>query len=108
MAGVARLQMPTPFRVLRVMCSGRFKPEYAFKASQYGPGAQFLDALRKQQRDVRVMVYFGSYGLLAYDFEGNVLETICIDASLGKIRWRKRCPDEASIQIVSRTFPSLW
>jgi F420-non-reducing hydrogenase iron-sulfur subunit len=42
LAGVARLQMPTQFRVLRVMCSGRFKPEYAFKALEQGIDGVFV------------------------------------------------------------------
>jgi F420-non-reducing hydrogenase iron-sulfur subunit len=42
LAGVARLQMPTEFRVLRVMCSGRVKPEYAFKALEMGIDGVFV------------------------------------------------------------------
>ncbi len=36
LAGVSRLKMPADFRVLRVMCSGRVRPEYAFKALEMG------------------------------------------------------------------------
>jgi F420-non-reducing hydrogenase iron-sulfur subunit len=42
LAGVARLQMPADFRVLRVMCSGRVKPEYAFKALEQGIDGVFV------------------------------------------------------------------
>ncbi len=36
-------------------------PEYAYEASRYSPGAQHLDALRQQSREVRGRVYFGSW-----------------------------------------------
>ena len=36
-------------------------PEYAFQATQYTPGAQHLEALRNQSKEVKVMVYFGSW-----------------------------------------------
>lgn len=39
----------------------KHSPEYAFGASQYSPDAQHLDALRRQAKDVRVRVYFGSW-----------------------------------------------
>ncbi|MCX6013614.1 MAG: hydrogenase iron-sulfur subunit [Chloroflexi bacterium] len=32
LAGVSRLQMPSNFRVIRVMCSGRVAPEWVIKA----------------------------------------------------------------------------
>ena len=36
LAGVSRLQMPTNFRVIRVMCSGRVDPEHILKAYALG------------------------------------------------------------------------
>jgi coenzyme F420-reducing hydrogenase delta subunit len=36
LAGVSRLQMPTDFRVVRVMCSGRVDPEHILKAFSLG------------------------------------------------------------------------
>ena len=36
LAGVSRLQMPTNFRVIRVMCSGRVDPEHILKAFSIG------------------------------------------------------------------------
>ena len=36
LAGVSRLQMPTDFRVIRVMCSGRVDPEHILKAFSLG------------------------------------------------------------------------
>ena len=36
LAGVSRLQMPTDFRVIRVMCSGRVDPEHILKAFSIG------------------------------------------------------------------------
>jgi coenzyme F420-reducing hydrogenase delta subunit len=36
LAGVSRLQMPTNFNVLRVMCSARVRPEYILKALAQG------------------------------------------------------------------------
>jgi coenzyme F420-reducing hydrogenase delta subunit len=36
LAGVSRLQMPTDFRVIRVMCSGRVDPEHLLKAFSLG------------------------------------------------------------------------
>ncbi|RLG71381.1 MAG: methyl-viologen-reducing hydrogenase subunit delta [Methanobacteriota archaeon] len=36
LAGVSRLQMPPDFRVVRVMCSARVRPEYVIKAIARG------------------------------------------------------------------------
>jgi F420-non-reducing hydrogenase iron-sulfur subunit len=36
LAGVSRLQMPSNFRVIRVMCSGRVDPEHLLKAFSLG------------------------------------------------------------------------
>jgi coenzyme F420-reducing hydrogenase delta subunit len=36
LAGVSRLQMPSDFRVIRVMCSGRVDPEHILKAFSLG------------------------------------------------------------------------
>ena len=36
LAGVSRLQMPPGFRVIRVMCSSRVKPEWVIKALMTG------------------------------------------------------------------------
>jgi len=36
LAGVSRLQMPSDFRVVRVMCSGRVDPEHIIKAFSLG------------------------------------------------------------------------
>ena len=36
LAGVSRLQMPPDFRVIRVMCSSRVKPEWVIKALMSG------------------------------------------------------------------------
>jgi coenzyme F420-reducing hydrogenase delta subunit len=36
MAGVSRFQMPPNFKVIRVMCSGRVKPEFVIKALSMG------------------------------------------------------------------------
>jgi F420-non-reducing hydrogenase iron-sulfur subunit len=36
LAGVSRLQMPTNFRVIRVMCSARVDPEFVLRAFQKG------------------------------------------------------------------------
>jgi F420-non-reducing hydrogenase iron-sulfur subunit len=36
LAGVSRLQMPSEFRVIRVMCSGRVDPEHILKAFSLG------------------------------------------------------------------------
>lgn len=35
-AGVARLQMPTNFRIIRTMCSGRVDPEFVLRAFAKG------------------------------------------------------------------------
>jgi outer membrane protein assembly factor BamB len=36
--------------------------------------------------------------LTAYRSEGNVLETLCIDAGSGEIRWRQSCPEVEQIE----------
>jgi F420-non-reducing hydrogenase iron-sulfur subunit len=36
LAGVSRVQMPSNFRIIRLMCSGRIEPAYILKAFQTG------------------------------------------------------------------------
>ena len=36
LAGVSRLQMPSNFRIVRVMCSGRVEPEFVMRALRNG------------------------------------------------------------------------
>jgi F420-non-reducing hydrogenase iron-sulfur subunit len=36
LAGVSRVQMPTNFRIIRLMCSGRIEPAYVLKAIKSG------------------------------------------------------------------------
>ena len=43
-AGVARLQMPTNFRIIRTMCSARVDPEFVLRA--FSKGADGFDPKR--------------------------------------------------------------
>ncbi|RKY89213.1 hypothetical protein DRQ09_01780 [candidate division KSB1 bacterium] len=84
LAGISRLQMPVNFRLIRVMCSGRVKPELVVKALTSGvDGVLILGCHPGECHYLNGNYYTRRRGIILK----SLLEYMGIESSRFKIGW---------------------
>ena len=84
LAGISRLQMPANFRIIRVMCSGRIKPELVVKALMSGvDGVLILGCHPGECHYINGNYYTRRRGIILK----NLLEYMGIEGARFKIGW---------------------
>jgi len=84
LAGISRYRMPAHFRVIRVMCSGRIKPELVVKAFSSGIDAVLILGCHPGEcHYINGNYYTRRRGLLLK----NLLEFMGIEAGRFKVGW---------------------